>query len=383
MKIAYILSSFIAKAGTERILSDKMNYLVKRYGYDITFITYEQGNHPMAFSLDKRIRVIDLNTRFFPLYKLNPVRRVIAKSFQKRKLKSKLHDVLSVVNPDFVVLTTYDFDKYGSILTLPYRFVIESHICITDVRQEFRQHNVILKFFGKYLDSIHFKIMNKADALISLTSADKTNWEKHVNIPIFVIPNLVTVYPNDISCYSERSNRIICVGRLTRQKGFDYLIKAWAMISKKYPTWRIDIFGHGDMETTLNRMIIDYKLSDCTRINEQSDNIYEEYETSSIFVLSSRYEGFGLVLVEAMSCGVPCISFDCPNGPADLITHGEDGLLVPLGDIEKLAESIEWMITHEEERLRMSNNVRQKAKQYTAEVIMPQWVELFEKVAKQ
>lgn len=383
MKIAYILSSFIAKAGTERILSDKMNYLVKRYGYDITFITYEQGNHPMAFSLDKRIRVIDLNTRFFPLYKLNPVRRVIAKSFQKRKLKSKLHDVLSVVNPDFVVLTTYDFDKYGSILTLPYRFVIESHICITDVRQEFRQHNVILKFFGKYLDSIHFKIMNKADALISLTSADKTNWEKHVNIPIFVIPNLVTVYPNDISCYSERSNRIICVGRLTRQKGFDYLIKAWAMISKKYPTWRIDIFGHGDMETTLNRMIIDYKLSDCTRINEQSDNIYEEYETSSIFVLSSRYEGFGLVLVEAMSCGVPCISFDCPNGPADLITHGEDGLLVPLGDIEKLAESIEWMITHEEERLRMSNNARQKAKQYTAQVIMPQWVELFEKVAKQ
>ena len=383
MKIAYILSSFIAKAGTERILSDKMNYLVKRYGYDITFITYEQGNHPMAFSLDKRIRVIDLNTRFFPLYKLNPVRRVIAKSFQKRKLKSKLHDVLSVFNPDFVVLTTYDFDKFGSILTLPYRFVIESLICITDVRQEFRQHNVILKLFGKYLDSIHFKIMNKADALVSLTSADKTNWEKHVNIPIFVIPNLVTVYPNDISCYSERSNRIICVGRLTRQKGFDYLIKAWAMISKKYPTWRIDIFGHGDMETTLNQIIIDYNLSNCTRINEPSENIYEEYETSSIFVLSSRYEGFGLVLVEAMSCGVPCISFDCPNGPAELITHGEDGLLVPLGDIEKLAESIEWMITHEEERLRMSNNARQKAKQYTAEVIMPQWVELFEKVAKQ
>ena len=221
MKIAYILSSFFAKAGTERILSDKMNYLANRYGYDITFITYEQGNHPMAFSLDKRIRVIDLNTRFFPLYKLNPVRRVIAKSFQKRKLKSKLHDVLSVVNPDFVVLTTYDFDKFGSILTLPYRFVIESHICISDVRQEFRQHNVILKLFGKYLDSIHFKTMNKADALVSLTSADKTNWEKHVNIPIFVIPNLVTVYPNDISCYSERSNRIICVGRLTRQKGFD------------------------------------------------------------------------------------------------------------------------------------------------------------------
>ena len=380
MKIAYILSSFFAKAGTERILSDKMNYLVKRYGYDITFITYEQGNHPMAFSLDKRIRVIDLNTRFFPLYKLNPVRRVIAKSFQKRKLKSKLHDVLSVVNPDFVVLTTYDFDKFGSILTLPYRFVIESHICISDVRQEFRQHNVILKLFGKYLDSIHFKTMNKADALVSLTSADKTNWEKHVNIPIFVIPNLVTVYPNDISCYSERSNRIICVGRLTRQKGFDYLIKAWALIANKYPGWKIDIFGSGDLEDFLIQMIDNYNLKESITINKPTSNIFEEYDRSSIYILSSRYEGFCLVLLEAMSFGIPCISFNCPHGPSDMITNGEEGILVPVGDINKLAESIEWMITHKEERERMSQNSREKVKYYLAENIMPQWVELFNKI---
>lgn len=380
MKIAYILSSFFAKAGTERILSDKMNYLANRYGYDITFITYEQGNHPMAFSLDKRIRVIDLNTRFFPLYKLNPVRRVIAKSFQKRKLKSKLHDVLSVVNPDFVVLTTYDFDKFSSILTLPYRFVIESHICISDVRQEFRQHNVILKLFGKYLDSIHFKIMNKADALVSLTSADKTNWEKHVNLPIFVIPNLVTVYPNDISCYSERSNRIICVGRLTRQKGFDYLIKAWALIANRYPGWKIDIFGSGDLEDFLIQMINNYNLKESITINKPTSNIFEEYDRSSIYVLSSRYEGFGLVLLEAMSFGIPCISFNCPHGPSDIITNGEDGILVPVGDINKLAESIEWMITHKEGRERMSQNVREKVKNYLAENIMPQWVELFNKI---
>ena len=380
MKIAYILSSFFAKAGTERILSDKMNYLANRYGYDITFITYEQGNHPMAFSLDKRIRVIDLNTRFFPLYKLNPVRRVIAKSFQKRKLKSKLHDVLSVVNPDFVVLTTYDFDKFGSILTLPYRFVIESHICISDVRQEFRQHNVILKLFGKYLDSIHFKTMNKADALVSLTSADKTNWEKHVNIPIFVIPNLVTVYPNDISCYSERSNRIICVGRLTRQKGFDYLIKAWALIANKYPGWKIDIFGSGDLEDFLIQMIDNYNLKESITINKPTSNIFEEYDRSSIYILSSRYEGFCLVLLEAMSFGIPCISFNCPHGPSDMITNGEEGILVPVGDINKLAESIEWMITHKEERERMSQNSREKVKNFLAENIMPQWVELFNKV---
>ena len=99
--------------------------------------------------------------------------------------------------------------------------------------------------------------------------------------------------------------------------------------------------------------------------------------------MTSRYEGYALVLIEAMSCCVPCISFDCPHGPSDIISHREDGLLVSLGNIEKLAKSIEWMITHEEERQRMSNNARQKAKQFTAEAIMPQWIELFEKVAKQ
>ena len=222
--------------------------------------------------------------------------------------------------------------------------------------------------------------MNKADALVSLTSADKTNWEKHVNIPIFVIPNLVTVYPNDISCYSERSNRIICVGRLTRQKGFDYLIKAWALIANKYPGWKIDIFGSGDLEDFLIQMIDNYNLKESITINKPTSNIFEEYDRSSIYILSSRYEGFCLVLLEAMSFGIPCISFNCPHGLSDMITNGEEGILVPVGDINKLAESIEWMITHKEERERMSQNSREKVKYYLAENIMPQWVELFNKI---
>ena len=383
MKIVYFFKSFILKAGMERILSDKMNYLVKEYDYDVTFITYEQGNHPMAFPLDERVKVIDLNVRYFKIFEMNIFKRFIAKYKKLNLLKKKLHDTLNNINPDCVVVSTYDFDKFDTILSLPYRFIVESHICISDIQQEKRQNNLITKYFAKKLDDSHFRKLANAKCLVSLTAADKDNWLNYIKIPIVIIPNMVTNFPNTIYTYNKRPNRILSAGRLTKQKGYDFLLQAWARISKKYPTWRIDIFGHGDMETTLNRMIIDYKLSDCTRINEQSENIYEEYETSSIFVLSSRYEGFALVLIEAMSCGVPCISFDCPNGPAELITHGEDGLLVPLGDIEKLAESIEWMITHEEERLRMSNNARQKARQYTAEVIMPQWVELFEKVAKQ
>ena len=121
-------------------------------------------------------------------------------------------------------------------------------------------------------------------------------------------------------------------------------------------------------------------LCDCIKIHKPSDNIYNEYLNSSLYVLSSKSEGFGLVLIEALSCGVPCISFNCPNGPAEIIRHGENGILVPLADVEKLAESIEWMITHKDDRFRMSSNARLTAEQYQADTIMPQWVKLFEDV---
>ena len=383
MKIVYIFHAFASKAGVERILSNKMNYLVSHYGYDVTFITYEQGNHPFAYYLDKRIKVVDLDVLFYPLYALNPLKRFIKKSKIKHLFKSKLSNILEKINPDCVVLTTYDFDKFESILSLPYRFIIESHVCMSDIRNELKHNNFFIRYIAKKVDNKSFNYLDKTTCMVTLTESDRNEWKKRTSIPIHVIPNFASQVPDCCSSYSMRPNRILSVGRLTNQKGFDYLIKSWSIIAHKFPTWRIDIFGHGELHNYLHNLIIEHNLMQSVKINVPTDRIFDEYNNSSVFLLTSRYEGYALVLIEAMSCGVPCISFDCPNGPAELITHGEDGLLVPLGDIEKLAESIEWMITHEEERLRMSNNARQKAKKYTAEVIMPQWVELFEKVAKQ
>ncbi|MDO5130693.1 MAG: hypothetical protein Q4D64_12340, partial [Prevotellaceae bacterium] len=209
MKIVYFLKAFADKAGTERILSDKMNYLARNCGYDITFITYEQGNHPMAFPLDKSISVIDLNVRFFTIYKLTPIIRCFAKLRKLILLKSKLNKTLTQINPDYVIITTYDFDKFCCILSLPYRFVIESHICMPSVKQELRQQNVISKCIAKWFDKINFRNLNKAYCLVSLTNEDKKEWEKNTNIQIFIIPNFATYFPEKIMPYSERQNRII------------------------------------------------------------------------------------------------------------------------------------------------------------------------------
>lgn len=377
MKIVYFLKAFADKAGTERIFSDKMNYLARNCGYDITFITYEQSNHPMAFPLDKSISVIDLNVRFLAIYKLTPIIRCFAKLRKLILLKSKLNKALTQINPDYIIITTYDFDKFCCILSLPYRFVIESHICMSSVIQESRQKNVISKCIAKWFDKINLRNLNKAYCLVSLTNKDKKEWEKNTNIPIFMIPNFVTYFPEKIIPYSERQNRIICVGRLTMQKGFDYLIDAWSLISNNYPEWKIDIFGHGELEEDLNKMIMYNNLESSIIIHKPTERIYEEYEHSTIFILSSRYEGFAIVLLEAMSCGVPCISFDCPNGPSDIISQGENGILVPYADINKLAESIEWMIEHNQDRQKMSENARNTAHSYTQDLIMPQWISLF------
>ena len=155
------------------------------------------------------------------------------------------------------------------------------------------------------------------------------------------------------------------------------MIKAWSLIANKNRQWRVDIFGDGEMRQTLDNLISIHHLNDSITIHPSSNRIYDEYMDSSIFAFSSELEGFGLVLIEAMSCGVPCVSFNCPNGPAEIISHGKDGLLVKNGDVNKFAEALDWMINHDEEREIMSKNARIAAQRYHKDTIMPQWIELF------
>lgn len=381
MKIVYIFNALAYKGGIERIFCDKMNYLVQNYGYDISFVTFQQGNHPRSYELDKRIKVTDLNTRFCELHRMNAVTALAKNIVLRRRLKKRLADYLNNVKPDIVICTTSDFYISECILDLPYRIIVESHIHMAEILETNLHKNRLLKFFCRMFDRWHFSKINKAAALVTLTQADKQDWQKHIGTHIRIIPNMVTCYPKEITPYGSRPNRIVCAGRLAPQKGFDYLIEAWKRIAHKHPSWSIDIFGNGDLEENLNKQIRECGLEESISIHKPTNHIYDEYKSSALYVLSSRYEGFGLVLIEAMSCGTPCVAFDCPNGPSELIASGEEGLLVPLADVEKLAEAMDWMITHKEERQHMSLKARTKAKNYTAESIMPQWTALFESIA--
>lgn len=378
MKIVYIYHSFILKGGIERVFCDKMNYLAQNTSYDVTFITFEQGNHPFAFKLNDRIKVVDINCRFAELWNYNLIKRNILNYILRIKLKKCLTATLKKESPDIVISTTEDIQYNYCIFNLPYRFIVESHVHMKEIIKSSTKKQFIIHSISKIFFKWKLSKINKCKLLVALTDADKRDWSKVINSDIIIIPNILTFYPDKITDYSKRSKRILCVGRLTKQKGFDLMIKVWAKIADKHKDWKVDIYGDGDLRDTLNELINNYGLNDTITLHPSTSNIYNEHMDSSIFAFSSRFEGFGLVLIEAMSCGVPCISFDCPHGPSEIITNGKNGLLVQNGNIDEFANSLDSMINNYEQRKFMSINARIDSQKYKRENIMPQWIELFE-----
>lgn len=373
-RIVYVLKSFAVKAGTERVMSDKMNYLADQ-GYDVTLVTYEQGTHPRAFSLHPSIHHVDLDTRFFLVEKYGFIKRFFMMQKTRRLFRSRLQTLLDDIHPDILVTTTYSIkliDIILSVKTTAYRFV-ESHVACYTVKKSFDcKDKPLFCLLAVLGDNIMLRKVAKADCLVTLTHADATDWRRYTP-KVIVIPDPVTYIPEIIVPYDVSRHRIICVGRLHKQKGFDMLIDAFAMIAYQCPEWTIDIFGEGSEKDILENRIVCNNLEGRIKINSPTDYIYEEYQRSDFFVLSSRYEGFGLVLVEAMSCGIPCVAFNCKYGPEDIIEDGVDGLLVEGGNVRALAEKMLWMITHEKQRLEMGQRARQSVARYSKEVVMKEW----------
>lgn len=220
------------------------------------------------------------------------------------------------------------------------------------------------------------KLVNKYDKFVCLTYEDKEYWISNSNL--VVIPNFISHYP--LKCASLKSHTVIAVGRLSYQKGYERLVDAWRIVTQYHPFWVLKIFGSGEKRDYVNNCIIESNLEKVIEIHEPTSDIQREYLNSSIFVLSSRYEGLPMVLLEAMSCGLPVVSYDCKCGPKDIIEDGVDGFLVREGDIDDLARKIMLLIESEDLREQMGTKAYQKSKLYSQETIMAKWEEVFESV---
>lgn len=365
MKIFFLICSMANAHGVERTLTDKINYMAER-GHDVTLVTYEQGIHPYIFQLSTKVKCTDLDCRYFTLYKYSLPQRLKKQWLMKRRFKHKLHRLVVDRSPDVLVTTTYESVYMNAIMSLrsQVRVVIESHTAfIQDMKSD-----TLMK---RVRNLLYLQTLKKCDLLIALTRGDATFWQKYIH-NVISVPDPVSFYSDHIDWLSREPGRIIAVGRYYPSKRYDRLIDAFSLIAAKYPKWHIDIFGEGPDKDSLQRKIDTLGLHNRICLMSPTVDIQSEYLRSEMFVFSSDYEGFGLVLIEAMACGVPPISTNCPFGPPEIIEDSVSGKLCQM-NVQDLADKMEWMITHDKERRQMALNAHKASGRYRKEKVIREW----------
>ena len=368
MKIAYVYSTMAKTGGTERMITEKANYFSEHYGFDVTIITcFQHDNEENVFPLSKKVKQINLDIPFFSQYKYKYPKRLWVKWQMNRLLKKSIKQFVEQVDPDILIgVSRFKADFINSIKCRGKK-IIECHESRYNTIYDASEKRSILSrlFINIYRISYLKTIERKSDAVITLTEGDRKLWEKAKSTE--VIPNFSTMSINQHSdCTSKR---VIAVGRLAWEKGFGRLIEVWSIVSSRHTDWHLDIYGEGRMYNTLQTFINIYKAKNVC-IHSVTSDISHEYATSSICAVTSYFEGFSLVLLEAMKHGVPCIAFDCPFGPRSIINDGYDGFLVENGETRLFAERLCRLIEDEELRKQFSKRAIEKAATFDVDIIM-------------
>lgn len=367
MRILYITDALAVWGGIERVLSDKMNHLVREYGCEVYVVTADQGEHAIPFPLDERIHVKDLKIRFHQQYQYSGFKRVLKYRELEQLFRNRLKSYITEIKPDVISCIRDGYASAVLSMKISIPVIFESHAMYRDVVFENSTllHRVITYWKRRKLW--------KLNQLVALTQGDADDW-KLVCKDVCVIPNVVHL--NESGNYSQcNSKKAIFAGRFDVQKDFGTMLKVWALVQQHHFDWVLNVYGNGELKQKFEKLVTERKMN--IEIHPAVPDIMDRYKESSMLLMSSLYEPFGLVLVEAMSCGLPVVAFDCPYGPADIIHDGKDGFLVEDRNIEAFAERVCQLMENDDLRQQMGKAAILSAQRYNAETIMPQWKRLF------
>ena len=378
-KIVYCTPALYMAGGVERVLTLKANYFAEYFGYDITIILTEKKGVPLFYPLSDKVKVINFNVNFEDLWTCSFIKKVFVYLWKQRLFKKRLNSELIRIKPDITVSLLRREINFISGIKDGSKKIGELHINRANYRNfDKNSTNVFKTLFSKFWMHNLVGKLQKLNRLVVLTEKDKLSWQELGNVS--VIPDPLSFRP--LSRSKLDNKRVIAVGRYSHEKGYDMLLKAWQMVSTKKPGWRLDIYGDGNSSfyvSLLKKLKIDEKR--CV-LHARTLDIEKELVNSSIFVCSSRFEGFGMAVLEAMACGLPVISFDCPWGPGSIITDGVDGCLVENGNVVALAEQIMRFIEDRCLRINLAGNAILKASKYDIENISLKWKEMFDSLYK-
>lgn len=372
MKIVYCIQGTYNSGGMERVLANKINYLICNKGYDITIITTEQKGRKPFFSFHNSVSCIDLGINYGDDSSKGVICKGLSFLWKRRIHKQKLSEILLKIRPDIVISMFGGEVDFLPDIADGSKKILEIHFS-KFFRIQYGRRG-LWRVVDWYRSKQDEQIVKRFDKFVVLTNEDKENWKDCKNI--IVIHNFIINREGDGA--SLESKKAIAVGRLTYQKGYDRLIKAWKSVAEDYPDWYLDIYGNGELHNELLEEIEKENLIDKITIKASVLDIESVYLSSSFLILSSRYEGLPMVLLEAFAHGLPVVSYTCKCGPRDVISNMIDGLLIEEGNITALANGIKQMITNSSLRKEMGYNALQKVKKYSQSFVMEQWVDLFE-----
>lgn len=375
MKILYNIAGTYRSGGMERVLANKSNWLVAN-GYEVVIATTDQCGRPSFFKLDSRIKCYDLNINYEKNNGTSLISKIIHFPYKQFLHKRRLKALIDVESPDLVVSMFCNDVNFITDIQDNSSKILEIHFSKFKRLQYGRKG--LWKMVDSYLTKKDERLVRKFDRFVVLSHEDKSYWGEMKNI--VVIPNALS-RKKSYSCSSLLNKRAIAVGRYTYQKGFDRLIDAWKIVHEYCPDWQLDIVGEGEDKIVLENQIKNNKLENIVHLISPTLEIEHKYLESSLLVMSSRYEGFGLVLIEAHSCGLPTVSFNCKSGPSDIIQNGVNGFLIEDGDIKEMALKIVQLIKDEPLRMKMGERAYRGSIKYSEERIMKQWMDLFDEVS--
>ena len=353
----------------------KANALAEIPGNEVYIVVTDNKAGPEIHELSPKVHLIDLDINYYDRDRERSFIAVNINYFAKcAKHKKALWRVLRQINPD-VVISVGMSEKYmlTAIRDNSWKIIREFH-CEKNYRTKYAS-SLFGKIQGRVSDFYEFNFVDKKfDRIVVLTEEDKeTNWQGWNNVS--VMPNPVAFKCDKPSTLNEKV--VISMGRLHHVKNFSSLIKAFGQIVKKHPDWKLRIYGDGELKQALHDQINQAGLQDNVFLMGFSNDMENALRQSSIFAFSSLVEGFALVIVEAMECGLPVVSYQCPCGPKDIITDGKDGFLVPVNNEQMLAEKICLLIEDEDLRRQMASEAKIRAQHYHVENIAQQWMALF------
>ena len=370
----YCLPEMSYPGGIARVTALKANWLAQ-HGNDVMIVTTDQRGEKVFYDLYHSVKHIDLDIDFRSYEQDNLLKKFLCRRMKIKRCEKELHRIQNEWKADIIVSTFNNESEFLYKWDDGSRKVLEFHFCYAKNEEIIKYGNVSFQqgVMLKLKDCQLRKLAKKYDAFVVLTHEDAEAWKGYENL--HVIPNMLSFSSGKVSLCNTKE--VIAVGRLDFQKKFDRLIEIWDLVCQKNKDWHLSIYGKGPDKEVLQKTIEGRGLKDRVDIYEPTPIIKEKYLSSSIYVMTSTYEGLPMTLLEAISMGLPCVAYNFPCGPRDIIEEGRNGYLVEKGDKQIFAMRLAELMNNEELRQTMSRNAVETSKKYNVDRVMEQWKTLF------